>query len=101
MSSSRDRRVFSESGSGLVRPLRRMAMPGLLALTAVGASAVDAAGRAHYETRYAGWSPSFAASTCGGSDTVTRRIHARGKSFRVVDPSVGDRVTDGTWYPPT
>jgi len=72
-----------------------------VSLIAAGAAAAGAAGRAHYEKRYGYWAPSFAATSCGGSDTVKQRIHIRGKRFRLVDPRVGERVGDGTWYPPT
>ena len=69
-------------------------------LIAAGATATAVADRAHYETREVDRSLSFAASNCGGSDTVKQRVRVRGKSFRLVDPRVGERLSDGRWYPP-
>ena len=79
---------------------RALATSLALVLVLVCAGAGDAAGKAHYETRYADWLPSVAASSCAASSTVERRIHAHGSRFRLSDPRVGERVADGTWRPP-
>src|SRR5436190_10272746 len=101
MLSSRARPRFPASGPALAHSARRLALIGLLALAAVAGSASDAAGRAHYETRYIDWSPLFGADRCGDSDTVVQRIHVHGKAFRLFDVGAGDRVADGTWFPPS